>query len=64
MIEEFEQMKEAYDKNKTETKRNVYDLENIHGKVDWVDFPYIGIGEKPCKGKYLTDEQLENIIGG
>lgn len=31
----------------------------------WVDYPYIGIGEKPRKSKRLpTEEDLERIIGG
>ena len=44
---------------------NEYDLEDIHGKVHWVDYPYIGIGEKPYKHKrHATEEDLERIIGG
>ena len=42
-----------------------YNLEDIHGKIHFVDYPYIGIGEKP-KGKKrkATEEDLEKIIGG
>lgn len=41
-------------------------MQHINNKDEWVDYPYIGIGEKPNsknKGK-LTEEQLERIIGG
>jgi bacteriocin-like protein len=37
---------------------------NIQEKIDFCDYPYIGIGEKPASKHYLTDEQLEKIIGG
>lgn len=37
-------------------------------KDEWVDYPYIGIGEKPynfkSKNKTPTEDQLERIIGG
>ena len=35
-------------------------------KEEWVDYPYIGIGEKPGYGKHKipTEDQLERIIGG
>ena len=33
--------------------------------IEFCDYPYLGIGEKPTHGKsLLTDEQLEKIIGG
>lgn len=41
-----------------------YDLDDIHGKIHFVDYPYIGIGEKPKSSKKATYEQLENIVGG
>lgn len=34
-------------------------------KEYWVDYPYLGIGEKPFKPKkHATEEDLERIIGG
>ena len=42
---------------------NENDLEDIHGKVHWVDYPYIGIGEKPRKRKKRSEEDLERIGG-
>ena len=33
-------------------------------KIYFCDYPYIGIGEKPADKYFLTDEQLEKIIGG
>ena len=47
-----------YENNKSVT------LDDNHGKLFYVDFPYIGIGEKPKTKKYATDEELERIIGG
>ena len=32
-------------------------------KIDFCDYPYLGIGEKPGNKNLLTDEQLEKIIG-
>lgn len=33
-------------------------------KIEFCDYPYLGIGEKPPGKALLTDEQLEKIIGG
>ena len=32
--------------------------------IDWTDYPYIGIGKKPHGNKYLSEDDLEKIIGG
>lgn len=40
---------------------------NIEEKDELVDYPYLGIGEKPYFGKKHktpTEEQLERIVGG
>ena len=37
---------------------------NTEEKLDYCDYPYLGIGEKPLTKTHLTDEQLEKIIGG
>lgn len=58
MTPEIEKMWEDYDKNKTVTDTPQYDDE------EWTDYPYIGIGKKPCKSKHPTEEQLERIVGG
>lgn len=39
-------------------------MENSFEKIEFCDYPYLGIGEKPLSKKLLTDEQLEKIIGG
>ena len=43
-------------------------MENINNKEEWVDYPYIGCGEKPHlfnkKRKIPTEEDIERIIGG
>lgn len=63
--EELETMINSFKNNITTTDQNEYDLDDIHGKVHWVDYPYIGLGEKPHNpNKYATDEDLERIIGG
>lgn len=34
-------------------------------EIDWCDYPYIGIGQKPMSNKRIaTCEQLERIIAG
>ena len=46
-------------------KYDEYDLNDIHEKIHFVDYPYIGIGEKPWKKKvFCTEEDIEKIIGG
>jgi len=41
-------------------------MQYISNNDEWVDYPYIGIGEKPYSKnkKKLTEEQLERILGG
>lgn len=37
-------------------------MKQNYEKVDFCDYPYLGIGEKPGNKILLTDEQLEKII--
>ena len=46
-------------------------MDQIEDKEEWVDYPYLGIGEKPNfnktrvgKKKIPTDDQIERIISG
>ena len=38
-------------------------MKQNYEKIDFCDYPYLGIGEKPVNKNFLTDEQLEKIIG-
>lgn len=40
-------------------------MDKIDDKEEWVDYPYLGIGEKPSfgKNKVPTEEQIERMIG-
>jgi len=39
---------------------------NNTDEIDWCDYPYIGIGQKPMSNKKqsATCERIEKIIGG
>lgn len=50
------------DKITYETKSD--DIDEIDWRDYLIDYPYIGIGEKPKTKKYATDEELERIIAG
>lgn len=31
-------------------------------KIEWIDYPYIGLGEKPSNGKdIISDDKLEKL---
>ena len=35
----------------------------IDEKIEWVDYPYIGLGEKPSYRKtIISDDKLENLF--
>lgn len=38
--------------------------DNNDEKIEWCDYPYIGIGEKPTRKHSPTEEDIERIIGG
>lgn len=53
--------KKINNKNTDSTEMPKYEYSSVTNN-EFVDYPYLGIGQKPKSNTTLTDDKLENLI--